>query len=74
MEKTLQLVFRNEEGGLFTLNIPDPREDLTEEDVTAVMDLVLAKGVFSGTGGGLVSKVRARIATRETVDFVSFEA
>ena len=47
MEKTLQLVFRNEEGGLFTLNIPDPREDLTEEDVTAVMDLVLAKGIFS---------------------------
>ena len=39
MEKTLQLVFRNEEGGLFTLNIPNPREDLTEEDVTAVMDL-----------------------------------
>jgi hypothetical protein len=72
MEKTLQLVFRNDEGTLFTISLANSREDITEAGVTAVMDSVLAKNIFDSTGGALVSKVRARIVSREVVDIVSY--
>ncbi|NLZ93893.1 MAG: DUF2922 domain-containing protein [Firmicutes bacterium] len=73
MESTLQLVFRNEDGRLFTLSVPEPKEDLTEADVTGVMDLILAKNIFQTTGGALVSKVRARIVSRDSMDVAAFE-
>lgn len=72
MESTLQLVFRNEEGSLFTINLAKPKENLTAANVTSVMDLILAKNIFRSTGGPLVSKVRARIVARELTDIASF--
>lgn len=73
MEKVLQLVFRNAEGRLYTLNVPEPKEDLTEAEVTAVMDLILAKDLFLTTGGPLAAKVAARIASRDTVNLALYE-
>lgn len=73
MESTLQLVFRNEDGRLFTLSVPEPKADLTESAVTTVMDLILAKDIFQTTGGALLAKVRARIVSRDSMDIASFE-
>lgn len=72
MEKVLQLVFRNAEDSLFTLNLFYPREDLTEQEVDAVMDLILAKNIFLSTGGALVKKVRARLVARDVVDIATY--
>lgn len=72
MEQFLQLVFRNEEGTLFTLQLGFPRESLTEAEVTLVMDQVIAKNVFQSTGGALVEKVRARLTSREIQDIATF--
>ncbi|MDW7650333.1 MAG: DUF2922 domain-containing protein [Bacillota bacterium] len=73
METTLQLVFRNATGGLFTINLANPRDNLTELEVSGVMDQVLAKNIFQSTGGLLTGKVRARLVSREVVDFASYE-
>jgi hypothetical protein len=73
METTLQLVFRNELGSLFTINVASPKATLTEAEITTVMDLILTKNIFRSTGGLLVSKVRARHVSREAVDLASYE-
>ncbi|MBS3899973.1 MAG: DUF2922 domain-containing protein [Dethiobacter sp.] len=72
METTLQLVFLNQEASSFTVNLANPRANLTVADVTAVMDLILAKNIFRSTGGMLTAKVRARLVSRDTVDLVTF--
>jgi hypothetical protein len=73
VETTLQMVFRNEEESLFTISLAGPKENLTEAEVTAVMDLILSKDIFQSSGGSLVGKVRARHVSREAVDLASFE-
>ena len=73
METTLQLVFRNEQGKLFTMNLAHPKGNLTAAEITAAMDVVVQKNIFQSTGGLVVSKVRARLTSREAVDVVTFE-
>ncbi|NLM51563.1 MAG: DUF2922 domain-containing protein [Firmicutes bacterium] len=72
METTLQLIFKNEDGRQFSLTVPRPRPDLTEADVTAVMDLILDKNIFVSTGGALVEKVAARVISRDTVELATY--
>jgi hypothetical protein len=72
VETILQLVFRNEEDGLFTISLAAPRNDLTEAEVTAVMDLILTKDIFQSGGGALTGKVRARYVSREVTELASF--
>jgi len=64
MEKTLYLTFRNEAGRRQSLTIQDPREDLTAAEVEAVMQLILEKNIFAGSGGDLVAPVEAKVVGR----------
>ncbi len=70
--QTLQLVFRNEENSLFTLSLTSPRADLELPEVTAAMDTVISKNIFHTTGGDLVSKVLARIVTRDVEEIITY--
>ena len=72
MESTLQLIFRNAEGRQYSLTVPRPRPDLTEAEVTAVMDLILEKNIFESTGGALVEKVAASVISREPVELAAY--
>jgi len=65
--EVLRLVFRNEESRMVTINVADPREDVTEGEITECMDAILAANIFSTNGGDIVEKVRGEIVTR-TVD------
>ena len=65
--EVLRLVFRNEESRMVTINVADPREDVTEGEITECMDAILAANIFTTTGGDIVEKVRGEIVTR-TVD------
>lgn len=69
MEKTLRLIFRNEEGRQTTLSVKDPGEDLDSTDVEDAMDLILSSNIFDSTGGEFVEKVRAEIVGR-SVDII----
>jgi len=70
--QTLQLVFRNEEGTLYTLSLANPRQDLEPLDVGIVMDALIDKNIFHTAGGAVAEKVRARLVTREMEEIVSY--
>jgi len=64
MNKTLQMLFTNEEGRTVTISVPDPKEGLTGAEVSAAMDTILAANAFLSTGGELVTALGARIVSR----------
>lgn len=67
MVKTLELVFRNESGQEVTLSLADPKDSLTKAEAETVMDNIITQNIFTSKGGDLVSKVDARVRSRETV-------
>ena len=56
----LQLVFRCTNGKKRILIVNDPREDVTLEEATNVMQLIIDKNVFDSANGDLVEIVEAR--------------
>ena len=64
MQETLRMVFRNTEGRLTSINVPDPDSEVTAAEVEAVMDSIVAKNVFITTGGDITDKVRAEVVSR----------
>ncbi len=66
MAKTLQMIFRNEEGKQINFNVAEPRDNLTLAEVQAVMQNMVTKNIFSTTGGNLVQSVDAKLISRET--------
>lgn len=68
MSKTLELIFVNAVGDKVTLRVTDPRDDLQETEVRAVMDQVVAKDVFTSTGGSLAGVAGARLVTRDVAE------
>lgn len=68
MTKTLELIFVNMAGEKVTLRISDPKDNLLETDVRAVMDQILARDVFTSSGGSLVNASGARIVTRDVAE------
>jgi hypothetical protein len=69
VERTLQLTFRNEEGRRQTLTLADPRDNLTANEVEEVMNLILQKNIFSGSGGDLIEALAAQVIGR-TVEVI----
>lgn len=67
MTKTLEMVFRNQDGKEVTVRIADPKDDLTKAQVDPVMQDIIAKNVFTTNGGDLVQIVDARIRTGDAV-------
>lgn len=65
MAKTLEMVFRNENGNTVTLAVPDPQDNLTRAQVEAVMQNIIAKNVFTSRGGDLTQIADVRIRSRD---------
>ena len=63
----LQLVFRCTNGKKRILIVNDPREDVTLEEATNVMQLIIDKNGFDSANGDLVEIVEARMHTCEYV-------
>lgn len=51
MTKTLELIFVNMAGEKVALRVTDPRDNLQESKVRAVMYQIVAKDVFTSSGG-----------------------
>jgi hypothetical protein len=67
MAKTLELVFRTGAGKETTINLPDPKDDLTLAQAQTVMDDIIAKNIFVIKGSALTERVEARVRSSETV-------
>lgn len=61
MSKTLVMNFLNESGKKTAIRVNNVKEDITEAEVKAAMDVILAKNIFATTGGELKVKDSAQI-------------
>ncbi|MGE5380032.1 MAG: DUF2922 domain-containing protein [Methylocystaceae bacterium] len=66
--KVLEMDFVNTAGKNATIRVLDPRDNLTQAEVEAAMDVIIAQNVFTLAGGDLVSKKGAQVVTRDTTE------
>ncbi|MTK10638.1 MAG: DUF2922 domain-containing protein [Clostridiaceae bacterium] len=69
MSKTLVMNFLNEEGKKTSIRVNNAKEDVTEAEVKAAMDVIIAKNVFASSGGDLKTKDFAQLIDKTTSDF-----
>ena len=72
MNKTLRMIFKNEEDRNSTISMADPVEELTSEQVEAVMQSIIDKNIFDSAGGDLTGKVRAQVVSRDVENIAEF--
>jgi hypothetical protein len=70
VDKNLELLFRNTAGKNARISVQDPKEDLTTEEVQALLDDIVAKNVFETPGGDLVEAVGARLIQKEVIQLI----
>ncbi len=63
MATKLTMSFKNAADNSASYSIDDPRPDVTDVEVQAVMDDMLAKNIFNTSGGDLVSVAGAKVTT-----------
>ena len=66
--RILEMTFSTELGKSKTLRVYEAKAALTGAAVAACMDNIVAKNIFSGSGGELTGKVSARVVTTNTAD------
>ena len=62
----LDLVFKNAAGRKVTLNIEEPKANVTKAEIDAAMDVVVNNNVFATSGGDIVEAVEGRLRTITT--------
>jgi len=67
-DHTLRMLFRNQEGKNVTITLNNPKDDLTTAEIETAMDLVIAKNIFTSTGGDIVAKQDIRVISNTTND------
>lgn len=65
MQRNLELYFLTNENKKVKLLVPEPKADLTPDQINAAMDLVIQKNIFGFVQGVAVSKVEARIVATD---------
>ena len=72
MHKLVMRFLTATEGKYFTLSVDDLKADengepaVTEAEVNALMDLVIAKNIFASSNGNLTGKKDAKIVATDT--------
>jgi len=72
MHNLVMRFLTNTEGKYFTLTVDDIKSDetgaaiITEAEVNALMNLVIAKNIFISTNGNLIGKKDAKVVTTDT--------
>ena len=68
-KKRLIMTFLTGVGRKMSISVDDPREDITEAEVVAAMDLIVEKDIFAPYGSNLASTVDAKIVLTDTQEF-----
>jgi len=66
----LSMTFINEEGAKANVSLSGIRDDLTQAEVSAAMDVIIAKNIFQTGGCNLVAKHSAQITERTVTALV----
>ena len=67
--KKLVMTFLTDGDKKVSLSVDDPREDVTEAEIKACMDLVVSKNIFAPNGGSLVKAVDAKVVVTDTTAY-----
>ena len=63
-DKSLVMTFLNAEGSRASITLAGVKDTLTDIEISAAMDVVIAANIFSSTGGDLVAKHSAQITEK----------
>lgn len=66
MEYSVQMTFVNEIGDKVNLTIANIRPDVTQAEVSAAMDAIIAQNIFFSSGGDYKTKYAAQLVQRQT--------
>ena len=69
VEIKLLMSFITSSGKKVSLFVTDPRDDIKESEIKAVMDLIIEKNIFAPNGEDIVSAKEAKIVQTETTEF-----
>ena len=69
MEYTLSMTFLTETNEKYSLSISGVKENITEENVSALMDIILANDIFISKKGAIVSKHGAKLTERQVTTY-----
>ena len=71
MEQTKRLVmtFKTDGDRKVSLVVDDPRENISESEIKAAMDLVIAKNIFAPNGDDIVQAVDAKVVVTDTTPY-----
>lgn len=67
--KRLILTFMDTTDKKISFSLDDPRPDVTEAEIKAAMDLVVAKNIFAFNGANLVKTSAAQVVETTTTEF-----
>lgn len=68
MARVLEMTFSTELGKTKTIRVVDVKDPLPAAEVSACMNNIIAKNIFTSTGGNLTTKVKAQVVTTTTAD------
>ncbi|NLB17671.1 MAG: DUF2922 domain-containing protein [Syntrophomonadaceae bacterium] len=68
MARVLEMRFANASGSTVNVRVSEVKDPYTGAEASALMDHILARNIFSSSGGDYVAKESARIITTETTD------
>ncbi|MGL5331124.1 MAG: DUF2922 domain-containing protein [Peptostreptococcaceae bacterium] len=69
IEVRLLMTFATTGGKKVSLYVSDPREDLTEAEIKAAMNVIVSKNIFAPGGEDLLSVVEAKIVQTQTTEY-----
>lgn len=69
MAKTLELIFTTTAGKDVTLTVDEPRDNVTDVELLAGMQTIIAQDVFEVAGSPLATVKGARIVERNIVEY-----
>jgi len=68
MARVLEMTFSTELGKTKVVRVTEAKDPMTGAEVAACMDNIVAKNIFTSTGGNLTSKVKAQVVTTSSSD------
>lgn len=68
MTTVLEMHFRNETGKEVTILVNNPKDGLTAATVSAVMQNIITKNIFSTASGDLVQIVSAQLRSTDVAE------
>lgn len=67
-KKVLRMSFNTALGNTVSITLPEPKAAITTAEIEAAMDLIIAKNIFLGSAGALISKSDIKIINTTTDD------